>query len=77
MPGYTVNHAYDAYRDGRRYGPWEDGDAVDLDVADADWVNRDSPGTLTAAKPTKGEAEREAETGANRQARPARNRAGA
>lgn len=49
---YTVQHAYDAFTDGRRFGPWVDGDEVDLEEAEAAWVNRDSEGTLVAVKPT-------------------------
>lgn len=49
MPTYKLNHGYEAYRDGQRFGPWAAGDTVNLDVADADWVERDSPGALTVA----------------------------
>lgn len=47
MAVYTVNHAYRALRDGAVFGPYEPGTTVDLDPADAEWVNRDSPGCLT------------------------------
>jgi hypothetical protein len=46
---YTVQHDYDAYTDGRRYGPWVEGDEVDLEPEQADWVNSDSAGTLKPA----------------------------
>lgn len=49
MAAYTVNHRYTAFRDGTRFGPYEPGTTVDLEPADAAWVNRDSPGCLTAA----------------------------
>lgn len=49
MPTYKLNHAYEAYRDGQRFGPWAAGDTVNLDVADAEWVERDSPGALSVA----------------------------
>lgn len=47
MPTYTLNHAYEAYRDGTRFGPWQAGDVVNLDLADAEWVERDSAGALS------------------------------
>lgn len=47
MPTYRLNHAYEAYRDGRRFGPWAKGDTVNLDTADAQWVERDSAGALS------------------------------
>lgn len=46
---FEVRHRYAAYRDGRQIGPWAEGDRVDIDDADAEWVNRDSPGCLLAA----------------------------
>jgi hypothetical protein len=49
MAEYKVQHAYSAWRDGHRVGPWAGGESVDLDEDVAEWVNRDSPGTL--AKP--------------------------
>jgi hypothetical protein len=50
MPRYTVNHNYTAYRDGQSYGPWEAGTEVELTEPDAEWVNRDSPTTLTSVR---------------------------
>lgn len=46
MPRYQICHSYRSFRDGQSYGPWEAGGVIDLSEADADWVNRDSPGTL-------------------------------
>ncbi|UVS81840.1 SAP domain-containing protein [Actinokineospora sp. UTMC 2448] len=43
---YTIQHPYKAYRDGRLFGPWDQGDVVDLDDADAAWIERDSPGVF-------------------------------
>lgn len=43
---YTVQHRYTASRDGQTFGPWDPGTEVELDEPDADWVNRDSEGTL-------------------------------
>lgn len=80
MGQYRVNHAYRAWRDGRQFGPYEPDTIVDLDPADADWVNRDSPGALSPAQPEpepQAPAEREAAPAPNRQARGGRNRAGA
>jgi len=47
MPRYTVNHNYKAFSDGKHYGPLVGGTTVELDEADAEWVNRDSPGCLS------------------------------
>lgn len=77
MPGYEVAHAYSAWRDGRRFGPWQAGDVVDLEPDDADWVCRDSPGALWLVAETvdsEPEPEREKPASPNRQARPGRNR---
>lgn len=82
MPDYTIRHRYHAYRDGQQYGPWVEGDRVQLAEADADWVNRDSPGALVeieAKAPAKPPAEEKAPAAgkppaANRRARPARDR---
>ena len=60
MGAYAVNHRYTSYRDGKLFGPFEPGTTVELEEADAEWVNRDSPGCLTdiaVAAETKGEAE--------------------
>lgn len=79
MPRYTVNHAYRAFSDGKHYGPFEAGTVVELVEADAEWVNRDSPGALTKvdAKPAKAEEpERQAPAAPNRQHKGGRNRAG-
>lgn len=45
---YHVQHRYEANRDGRRYGPWQEGETIELAVDDAEWINRDSPDTLAA-----------------------------
>ena len=49
MPRYRVGHSYSSRCDGVTYGPWAQGEEVELDVTAAAWVNRDSPGTLTAS----------------------------
>lgn len=47
MPRYKVNHKY-----GTTYlGPWTAGSEVELDEEVAEWVNRDSVGTLTLVVP--------------------------
>jgi hypothetical protein len=53
MPEYKVQHSYASNQNGRRFGPWAEGDVIDLDTPDAEWVNRDSPDTLAgdAAEP--------------------------
>lgn len=59
MATYKLNHAYEAYRDGTRFGPWAKGDLVNLDADDAAWVERDSAGALSKVddkKPTEGPA---------------------
>lgn len=74
-----MNHRYGASRDGRRFGPWEAGEVVDLDPADAEWIGRDSPGALGEVKPAKqeqGKPERQKPTGADRQHRSGANRSG-
>lgn len=50
MPRYKVGHAYQAFRDGARVGPWEVDSEVELDAELAEWVERDSPGALVAIK---------------------------
>lgn len=47
MPDYRVNHDYQA----GALGPFKKGQTVDLTEAQAEWVNRDSDGTLSPAKP--------------------------
>lgn len=80
MPDYIVSHRYTARRDGQTFGPWEKGDAVQLEQADADWVNRDSEGCLAEAKPKAVKADKDevadGKTGPNRQHQPAKTRAG-
>jgi hypothetical protein len=73
---YVVQHRYSAYRDGRRFGPWEGGETVDLEEVDADWINRDSAGCVEPARPkAKAEpAERQQPKAADRQHRGGSNR---
>lgn len=75
MTTFTVVHDYAAQRDGQRFGPWQAGDVIDLEPADAEWVLRDSPGSLTAveAAPAEG-AERQKPAGRDRQHRGGTNR---
>lgn len=74
MGDYTVQHNYRSTRDGQEYGPWVAGDVVQLDRADADWVNRDSPGCLAEPEPEPKPAKRQAAPAADRQHRGGRNR---
>lgn len=46
MPRYAVLQNYGS----GTYGPWEMGTQVELDEAEAVWVNRDSPGTLAPVR---------------------------
>lgn len=46
MSTYEFQGNYESFRDGRRFGPWVEGDVVQLDPADAEWIDRDSPGVL-------------------------------
>lgn len=72
---YEVQHAYQSFRDGQQFGPWQAGDRLELSEADAAWVNRDSPGCLLAAGGiVEPEPDREQPTGRDRQARQGRNR---
>lgn len=73
MARFVVAHAYSARRDGRLFGPWEPGTEVELDEADAAWVERDSPGVFAAPEPEP-EPERQAKPAPNRQAKASRNR---
>lgn len=52
MAEYKVNHRYRSRRDGQDFGPYEPDTTVELDEADAEWVNRDSPGCLTPVEAT-------------------------
>lgn len=77
MPKYLVNHSYTSRGDGVQYGPWSPGDSVELLEAVAEWVNRDSPGTLSALPESTSEPAplaREAAPKPNRQARVPKNR---
>ena len=48
---YRIAHRYTSMRDGNRLGPWAAGAIVDLDPADADWINTDSPGACLPDEP--------------------------
>ena len=72
MDAYQVQHRYSSFRDGQRIGPWAEGDTVELSQADAEWVNRDSPGCLLAV--AEAEPERQKPAGPNRQHRGSANR---
>jgi hypothetical protein len=79
MPQYRVRHRYSAVRDGQRFGPWAEGDRVELTEVDAAWVNRDSDGALTLADaapeaPAKSEAPAREERRQDRQHRPGQRR---
>lgn len=60
MPRYAVTQNYSAERVGHdlvQFGPWSKGDEVEVDEADAEWINADSAGTLKpAAKSSKAAA---------------------
>jgi hypothetical protein len=72
---FTVVHAYTARRDGLQFGPWQPGDVVNLEPADAEWVLRDSPGSLTPVDAGPAEvAERQQPAGRDRQHRGGQNR---
>lgn len=80
MPKYTVNRRYFSRRDGITFGPYAEGDVVELDPHDAEWLNRDSPGVVTevaAGAAPAAAAERQAPAAPNRQHKGGRNRAGA
>lgn len=68
MAVFKVQHAYRSSRDGQQYGPWAEGDRIELEQADAEWVNRDSPGCLLAAGGVvKGTPEADGDDGPERQ----------
>lgn len=69
MTSYRVQRSYRATRDGRILGPWQEGDIVELSDEEAEWVARDSPGTLKTG-------ERQQKSSADRQQRGSRNRGG-
>jgi hypothetical protein len=75
MAKYTVVHAYSARRDGLQFGPWQPDDVVDLEQADAEWILRDSPGSLAPAADEPAETgERQKLAGRDRQHRGGANR---
>lgn len=65
MPRYRVEHRYAS----STYGPWVEGDHVELNDDEAAWVNHDSEGTLKLVDPAEqARVKREAqEEGARRQ----------
>jgi hypothetical protein len=72
---FTVVHAYTARRDGQQFGPWMAGDVVGLEQEDAEWVLRDSPGSLAPVDAAPAEAaERQKPAGRDRQHRGGQNR---
>lgn len=75
MSAYELQHAYAASRDGKKFGPWAAGEVVDLEPADAEWIERDSPGALAEHK-TKPAGERQKPPTADRQHRGGANRSG-
>lgn len=56
MARYRVMHFYAS----STYGPWSEGDFVDLEEDAAAWVNHDSPGTLQEVDPEVQAAEKAA-----------------
>lgn len=50
MPRFKVKHAYQAFRDGARIGPWGADEEVEVDAELAEWVDRDSPGALEVVR---------------------------
>lgn len=75
MAEFTLIHSYASQRDGQRFGPWQAGDVVDLEQADAEWILRDSPGSLCPVDDLPAEeAEREKPAGRDRQHRGGQNR---
>lgn len=46
MGAYRLTGHYFAVDNGERFGPWEEGEVVDLEPDRAEWINRDSPGVL-------------------------------
>lgn len=69
---YQVQHPYFSRCDGQTFGPWVEGDEAELSAEVAEWVNRDSPGTLVPVveKP----APKPAEAAKDRQQRGGRGR---
>lgn len=74
MSTYKLNHGYSAARDGQRFGPWQAGEQVDLDPADAEWIERDSPGAITEVKASKPADQRQKPPTADRQHKGGRTR---
>lgn len=68
MARYLVKHKYGS----STFGPWAEGDHIELDPAEAAWVNHDSPGTLEEVDPQKQAAEKRAAKAAELEAREAK-----
>lgn len=62
---FQVMHRYSS----GAYGPWAEGDFVEVDPAEAEWVNHDSPGTLEKIDPEKQAADKRARQAAEEQDR--------
>ncbi len=76
MAVHVISRAYRSARDGRVYGPWSAGDKVDLTQAEAEWLERDSPGVLEPLVRQEKQLLRQDKPTANRQMRSAKNRGG-
>ena len=74
MSAYKLNHGYTSRRDGQTFGPWEKGEVVELDQADAEWIERDSPGALSPVDEPK--QQRQKPAAPDRQHRGGANRSG-
>ena len=79
MPRHTINHSYRSTRDGQTFGPWVQGDEIEVSAEDAEWLERDSPGLIvvTQATPKRDaeDAQRQAKEIPNRGLKGSRNRA--
>ena len=53
MPPYRVTQDYTSYTDGARRGPYTAGATVEVTTAEAEWINRDAPGTLKPDRPAR------------------------
>lgn len=57
---YSVQHDYESWDAGTRYGPWMAGDQVEVTEEQAAWLNRTSPGVLKPTKPPRAPRRRRA-----------------
>lgn len=62
---YQVKHRYGS----STFGPWGEGDFIELDPVEAAWVNHDSPGTLEEIDPEKQARDKREKQAADEQAR--------